>query len=297
MTVHRRSRLVATAAAIVLVEAESVLVLVSQGHADRPAPEAVLEHARDGVSRNADWQPFAGRLDGLDLVLAPAGCFKMGSTEAQLDAALDSCDRFFGEGRCQVDFDRAEGPVHEVCFERPFWIGRTEVSNRMFGSSSNTDSEVMYRGPDWPRESVTWSEAFQFCSAHRARLPTEAEWEYAARGPDGLVYPWGDDFRPANLVAGRLSPASVASASECRSWVGAFDMSGGVAEWVADWYAPYAPQSETDSGGPAVGERRVLKGGSWFSFAAFYLRAAYRDSALPDTANSTVGFRCAGDLS
>ena len=104
-----------------------------------PLPAAVLEDARAGVRENNDWQPVFRKLDGLDLVLVPAGCFTMGSTEAQLLEAVDSCERYFGPGRCKVDFAVSETPAHEVCFSDPFWIGETEVTNRQYGSNSSTD--------------------------------------------------------------------------------------------------------------------------------------------------------------
>lgn len=270
-------------------------LLVRSWSRSQPLPGSLLEKARAGVSRNADWKPIVRRLDDLDMALVPAACFPMGSTTLQLPEATDSCERFFGSGKCQVDFEQSETPAHEVCFDHPFWIGETEVTNREYGSSSSTDVVAMYRGPSWPRETVTWQEASQFCMAHHARLPTEAEWEFAARGPDGLIYPWGDAFDPERLVSGRLSPADVASVPAGVSWVGAFDMSGGVSEWVADRYAAYRPASATDSHGSADGSRRVLRGGSWFTFASFYVRTAHRESATPDTANSTIGFRCARD--
>ena len=271
-------------------------LLLGSGSRTQPPPPSVLEQARAGVSRNSDWQPILRRLDGLDMVLVPAGCFTMGSTALQLTESIASCEKFFGGGKCQVDFAQSETPPHEVYFDQPFWIGVTEVTHRLYGSSSSTDMKAMYRGPSWPRETVTWHEAAQFCLAHNARLPTEAEWEFAARGPDGLIYPWGDEFHPERLISGRLSPADVASVPAGVSWVGGFDMSGGVAEWVADWYAPYTEANTTNSQGPADGQQRVLRGGSWFSFASFLVRTSHRESASPDTANSTIGFRCARDL-
>jgi formylglycine-generating enzyme required for sulfatase activity len=262
----------------------------------QPPPAQVLERARAGVSRNSDWQPIIRRFDNLDMALVPAGCFTMGSTAHQLTVAVESCERFFGSGKCQVDFEESETPPHQVCFDAPFWIGKTEVTNRLYGSNSSSDMQAMYRGPNWPRESVTWQEASRFCLAHHARLPTEAEWEFTARGPDGLIYPWGNEFDLERLISGRLSPANVASIQAGASWVGASDMSGGVAEWVADWYAPYSQASATNPQGPAGGQERVIRGGSWFSFAAFFVRTSHREPADPDTANNTIGFRCARNL-
>jgi iron(II)-dependent oxidoreductase len=259
----------------------------------RQLPDTAPELAAKGVSRNADWAPIVLRLDGLDMTLVPAGCFIMGSTDLQLVSAINSCERFFGSGKCQVDFRKSETPPHEVCFNHPFWIGQNEVTNRLFGSSSSTE---MYREPSWPRDTVTWYEASRFCLSHHARLPTEAEWEFAARGPDGRLFPWGDRFDLALVVSGRLSPENAGSIQAGASWVGALDMSGGVQEWVADWYGPYPASDETDPVDPQNGQQRVLRGGSWFSFAAFLLRTAHREPASPDASNSTIGFRCARDF-
>lgn len=256
-------------------------------------PEAVMRVAIAGVDRNAEWTPVVRVVGGLAMALVPSGCFAMGSTDAELEAAVDSCERFYGRGKCPHDFASMEQPVHRVCFETPFWIGRTEVSNREYGSSSSTDMETMYRGPHWPRESVNWDEARRFCAGRGLRLPTEAEWEYAARGPDGLIYPWGNEFDLEKVVSGRLSPEDVGFHRQVVSWVGAYDLSGGIAEWAADAVAPYSlhPSTADLSGG-----MRVVRGGSWFSFAAFLLRGAHREAFEPDHATSVIGVRCAGDL-
>jgi formylglycine-generating enzyme required for sulfatase activity len=220
----------------------------------------------------------------------------MGSTGDQLHEALDSCERYFGPGKCKVDFAGSETPAHEVCFENPFWIGETEVTNRQYGSNSSTDMTNMYRGPEWPRETVTWDEASQYCLTHGARLPSEAEWEYAARGPSNLIYPWGNEYDLSKVISGRLNPEDVASTPGGMSWVGAFDQSGSVEEWVADWFAPYTAGSTTDPQGPAAGQMRVLRGGDWYSYSGFFVRTTQRDAQTPDTANSTIGFRCVRDV-
>lgn len=258
-----------------------------------PLPEAVARRAVTGVERNAEWTPIHRTVGGLAMALAPSGCFSMGSTDAELATALESCDRFYGRGKCPHDFGAAEQPVHRVCFEEPYWIGLTEVTNREYGSSSSTDMESMYRGPKWPRESVSWNEAQRFCRERGLRLPTESEWEYAARGPDGLIYPWGNEFDLEKVVSGRLSPEDVGFHRDVVSWIGAYDLSGGVGEWVADAYSPYAshPPAELPADGP-----HVVRGGSWFSFAAFLLRSAHREALDPNYATSVVGFRCAADF-
>jgi formylglycine-generating enzyme required for sulfatase activity len=293
---HKRSILVASSSILVLIVFIIALSVVKSWSISQPPPSAILEQATAGVRHNSDWQPFIRRFDSLDMLLVPAGCFSMGSTDLQLMEAIKSCDRFYGNGKCEVDFAMSETPHHKVCFEQPFYISRTEVTNRQYGSSSSTDMNAMYRAPLWPRETVTWQAAAQFCADHHARLPSEAEWEYSARGPDNLIYPWGNEFHPDNVVSGRLTPANVASKPGGASWVGAFDMSGNAAEWVADEYAPYAQTSSIISIAQEGTQKKVVRGGTWFSFAAFYVRTSQRDSATPDTANSTIGFRCARDL-
>jgi formylglycine-generating enzyme required for sulfatase activity len=261
-----------------------------------PIHTSQLEQASAGVRQNADWHPIIRHLNGINMALVPAGCFTMGSTDLQLEEAFDSCNRFFGAAKCQYDFPQTEQPIHKVCFERPYWIGVTEITNKQYGSSSSTDLTTMYRGPAWPRETVNWAQAVDFCQARGARLPTEAEWEFAARGPDNLIYPWGDTFDPAFLISGTLSPGTAGLKREGVSWVGTYDMSGGVEEWVADWYGPYTSEPKTNPAGPRDGEYKVTRGGSWFSFASFFVRTTQRVPNDPDYASSVVGFRCAGDL-
>jgi formylglycine-generating enzyme required for sulfatase activity len=264
--------------------------------AEGPISDAQRRLAFDGIRVNGDWDPVLRRRGGLDMALVPAGCFRMGSTDAELAIALDSCDRFYGRGGCPHDFPAAEQPVHEVCFARPFWLGRTEVTNREYGSSSSTDASAMFRGPDWPRESVTWQEAQDFCLGRRLRLPTEAEWEYAARGPDGLIFPWGNEFDLAKVVSGRLSPENVGFHEDVVSWVGAYDLSGGIAEWMADGNGANPFEIPADPRRSAADEPRAVRGGSWFSFAAFMLRAAQREAFDPGYRSSVVGFRCGADF-
>ena len=136
-------------------------------------PPNIMQLAEQGVSRNAEWTPHIQDFDGVEMVLVPAGCFMMGSEEGEDD----------------------EKPVHEVCFREPFWIDRFEVSNAQFEQFNGQAA----RSSNWtdgnlPRETITWFEARDFCELRGGRLLTEAEWEYAARGPDGLTYPWGNNY-------------------------------------------------------------------------------------------------------
>lgn len=239
-----------------------------------PTPDP-LQAAYTPVARNDDWTPVTQEFDGVAMVLVPAGCFMMGSEKG---------------------YDE-EKPVHQVCFEEPFWIDKTEVTNGQFAQFNGQAVSVSYwTGADRPREQITWTEAQAFCESRGARLPTEAEWEYAARGPDGLVYPWGNEWDGSRVVWNRSSSegtASVGSLPAGASWVGALDLSGNVWEWVADWYGPYPEGSQVNPTGPASGEYRVLRGGSWGDPITDYFRASCRNGGNPRYGFNYRGFRCA----
>jgi serine/threonine-protein kinase len=205
--------------------------------------------------------------EGVEIALVPAGCFMMG----------------------REDGSDNEQPVHEVCFDEPFWIDIYEVTNAQYGSSGE------WEGDNRPRERVSWHDAVAHCESRGARLPTEAEWEYAARGPDGLVYPWGDSFIRDNVVYSGNShrqTAAVGSRPDGASWVGALDMGGNVWEWVADWYGTYPSEAQVNPGGPSSGSERVLRGGSWLNYPDS-LRGDQRVRLNPDFTYDDDGFRCA----
>ena len=231
------------------------------------------------------WQPVIDEkyLDtyGVEMVLVPAGCFWMGSM-----------------------FEFNETPLNEVCFDEPFWIDRLEVSNgQMERLGGVTDSESEWTGPDQPRERITWFEARAFCESRDARLPTEAEWEYAARGPDSLVHPWGNEFNENWVIGYRAvedGTAPVGSIPEGASWVGALDMVGNVWEWTSTIYDqdrfpyPYDPNDGREEYSDDQGLDHVLRGGS-FTFAANRLRGAFRSwdmAASRGESDFNVGFRC-----
>lgn len=239
---------------------------------------------------NAEWTPAIQSVNGIPMALMPAGCFQMGSSEAQLREAQFWCDKFNGAFGCNEDFS-VEQPVHEVCFEHPFYIDQLEVSNRAYGEMAGNDLKQVFpfdREWAWPRDTVSWDEAARFCEERGARLPTEAEWEYAARGPDSLIYPWGNSFDPMDVNWNSGHPYDTGTKKEWVSWVGAYDLAGGVAEWVNGWFAPY--------GSDAIGDLHVVRGGHWFSRAAYFWRSAAREPLAADYQSSTVGFRCAMDF-
>lgn len=260
--------------------------------------------------------------DGIDMIHVPAGDFAMGTDQG----------------------DRQEGPSHVVHLDA-YWIDRFETTNRAFqrfvqdtGLETLAEREgrsVIYRdggyhtieGASWWRPSgpgsdlsgrldhpvvqIAWDEADAYCRWAGKRLPTEAEWERAARGTDRRTYPWGaagshTPLARANAGArncchesahdGYLNTAPVGSFPQGASPVGAHDMAGNVWEWTGDHFDPnfYSVSPRRNPTGAASGDERVLRGGSWISYS-FMLRTAYRGHHTPDTRHNYSGFRCARD--
>jgi formylglycine-generating enzyme required for sulfatase activity len=256
-----------------LIASPMVAAANAAGRVSASQVEASIEHTSvnqvSGVEHNADWKPVSKTFSGIEMVLVPAGCMMMGSEAGSHD----------------------ELPVHQQCFDEPFWIDRTEMTN------GQLHSRGYWSGSERPRENVTWFMAQEFCESRGGRLPTEAEWEYAARGPDGLEYPWGNTFDGSKVIWYTFETKEVGSKPDGASWVGALDMSGGVWEWVSSIYWPYpydpADGREADGGLDNI-DRRVLRGGSWEITDAANLRAANRFSADPDDwGYGLIGFRCA----
>ena len=226
-------------------------------------------------SSNSDWEPISHVFeDGVERVLVPVGCFQMGSVDGWDD----------------------EQPVHEQCITEPFWLDKYEVTNALYGSVGCSDWSSE---PDQPRNCVTWIEAQAFCEAHGGNLPTEAQWEYAARGVESWVYPWGNEYVSEYVIGeddptyGDTKTAPVGSRPEGASWVGTLDQSGNVWEWTATRYDPYPYELGDDSYDSGDNRTRVLRGGSWWSGDSGYLRSSSRYSGSPDYSGGNDGFRCA----
>jgi formylglycine-generating enzyme required for sulfatase activity len=225
--------------------------------------------------------------DGAEMVLVPAGEFTMGSNE----------------------YDD-EKPPRRVYLDA-FHIDKYEVTNaqyRRFVQATNRAAPSWYwndpkfNGSTQPVVGVSWHDAAAYCGWAGKRLPTEAEWEKAARGTDGRKYPWGEawDASRANSDDSKLGrTAPVGSYATGASPYGAQGMAGNVWEWVADWYAAdyYQRSPERNPKGPESGQYRVVRGGSWVS-APLNLRASGRLnlSTSPDARGYYVGFRCARGL-
>lgn len=218
------------------------------------------------------------------MVLVPEGDFVMGSDNG----------------------DEDERPVHTVYLDE-FYIDKYEVTNSDYrvcvvdGVCKPPQDMTNYNNPEYenhPVVYVDWEMARTYCDWRDAQLPTEAQWEKAARGMDARTYPWGEgiacsqanylscieDTQPFDSYAGSLSP------------YGAYNMAGNVWEWVADWYSPAYDASETDNPvGAESGERRVLRGGGWNQHE-YLLRTSARLGVVPTDVFLSFGFRCASDV-
>ena len=246
-----------------------------------PAVEpGVAASAKAGISMNAEWDPYLATMNGVEMVLVPAGCFPMGSNAGHSTGGM--------------------APVHKVCFTEPFWLDIYEVSQAQFAEfGGEAARESCFKGPNRPRECLTWFEAQDFCELRGARLPSEAEWEYAARGPDGLRFPWGETFEPDYVIFpanSRQETADVGGRPGGASWVGAQDLSGNVWEWANDWYGEFyygtLEDGTVNPQGPEAGTQRVLRGGSWVTLSVVrFIAIRYQDE--PDDWTPSHGFRCA----
>jgi formylglycine-generating enzyme required for sulfatase activity len=227
--------------------------------------------------------PSTPRSDGMVMVYIPAGTFKMGSETGSSN----------------------ESPVHDVTLDA-FWMDQIEVTNAMYAQCVDAgECEIpseQYRFGDptydaYPVVYVDWARADAYCKWTGGRLPTEAEWEYAARGgSDGKIYPWGDDApictegapNGANFSSCNKN-GSIAVKTFSPNGFNLYDMAGNVWEWVADWYERYP--GNTDSNSSYGTQYRVLRGGSWVN-VEYVLRVSYRLTYGPDVSYVSFGFRC-----
>ena len=230
---------------------------------------------------------LSNKADRQEYVWIPAGNFKMGCVPA--------------DKKCLPE----EKPQHQVTISHGFWMGRTEVTIDSYARYVALDKKTrkMPKKPDFktdgnhPITMVAWNDAAAFCGFAGGRLPTEAEWEYAARvGKDDEIYPLNDensrdkanfDGKKGNDVYEFTAPVGKFDRSE---W-GLFDMAGNVWEWCLDWFSKtyFTEQPITDPKGPATGTKHVARGGSWFSDPKKHLRLSYRDGF---DAGNNIGFRC-----
>lgn len=213
--------------------------------------------------------------DGLTYVWIPPGKFMMGCSP--------------GDKECEGD----EKPQHEVMITKGFWMGQTPVTQEAYSHLTGTNLS-WFRGPRLPAEKVNWNEALAYCTATGMHLPTEAEWEYAARAGstaarygdlDEIAWYATNSGRRTHDV-GRMKPNAF----------GLYDMLGNVFQWTDDWSGDkyYERSPASDPAGPATGKRRILRGGSFWG-NPMGIRASVRAKDDPATRVSDIGFRCVGD--
>jgi serine/threonine protein kinase len=227
--------------------------------------------------------------DGMTLLYVPAGEFTMGNN----------------------DGNDKEKPAHTVYLDA-YWMDQTEVTTAMYAkcvdagackppSDTSSYTRSSYYGNsqfnNYPIIFVDWYQAKNYCEWVDGRLPTEAEWEKAARGTDGRIYSWGNNYPNSNLLnynGENDDTQAVGSYPGGASPYGLLDMAGNVWEWVADWYDKgyYVHSPSSNPLGPSSGEFRVMRGGSW-SYTANEVRSASRFSYDPSVPYGSIGFRCA----
>jgi len=246
------------------------------------------------------------------MMYVPEGSFLMGSHTSDPDASAD------------------EKPQHEVYLDA-YWMDAYEVSNEMFAAFvqetgyqtaaeqqgysymySPSGTWESYSGVNWrhpmgentsaedtlPVVHVNYYDASAYCAWAGGRLPTEAEWEKAARGDDGRLYPWGSNFNSDYLhYYSTGGPVSVFRFPEGQSPYGVFNMAGNVFEWTNDWYSAdyYSISPHDNPTGPTHGEWIALRGGSWNS-SQRNVRVTHRDISEPGYMNFLLGFRCVTDV-
>ncbi len=224
-------------------------------------------------------------------VFVPRGSFLMGTDDGATD----------------------EGPEHEVRLDA-FWMDRTEVTNEQYaacvaaGECSEPKSFASYSRANYyladgfagfPVIHVTWYDARRYCTWAGGSLPTEAQWEYAARSPEGRVFPWGDEPASCAFVnyAGTCNGDTdhVESRPVGKSWVNALNLAGNVTEWVNDWFSSsaYGRSVRTNPQGTPTGLTKVLRGGAWDDRAVWVRSFSRYQKADPDDQNDQIGFRCA----
>lgn len=235
---------------------------------------------------------FTDPTTGMEFVLVPGGCFQMGDT--------------FGDG------DGYEMPVHEVCVD-DFYMGKYEVTQGEYTRIIGSNPSHFKKGDRYPVEQVSWDDAQDFIkklnshSGKHYRLPTEAEWEYAARnggkkvrfgtgkdtiGPDEANFNASSKYAKPYSRPGTYREQTVAVGSFAPNGLGLYDISGNVWEWCHDWFDIdyYDKSPKMNPTGPSSGSYRVLRGGSWF-ISPRHVRAASRLRLMPDYAHSYLGFR------
>ncbi|MBD3334715.1 MAG: SUMF1/EgtB/PvdO family nonheme iron enzyme [Candidatus Eisenbacteria bacterium] len=245
------------------------------------AAEPAKKEAAPTEPRTRDFEIYPGVM--MEFVWIPPGEFVMGSPFTEKERSYD------------------EGPRHPVTITEGFWLGRYEVTQEQWTGVMGSNPALGEPAPDIPIQNISFSDAQDFvmtlnekAGAELYRLPTEAEWEYACRAGTETAYYYGDNPNALRRYAiyNRSSGHRVRAVGQRKPnpW-GLYDMYGNVWEWCSDWYAEtYSQRPQTDPQGPPEGSERVIRGGSWGSYAP-QCRSAFRGHTTPLRTNSAIGLR------
>ncbi|MBI5428027.1 MAG: formylglycine-generating enzyme family protein [Nitrospinae bacterium] len=236
------------------------------------------------------------------MAFIPGGVYEMGSKKSLMEIQMDPTD-ILNPDRHTLG---PEDPAHEVDIDA-FYIDLYEVTNadyRKFLEAANHEKPRFWEDPELndPRQpvvGVSWTDAERYCAWNKKRLPTEAEWEKAARGKKPVTYPWGEDppdKSKLNFNDEFKKPLPVGSFEAGKSDHGVYDLSGNVAEWVQDWHWAqyYLFSAKKNPRGPKKGQYKVVRGGHWMSVPDD-TRLTYRNASVPSVKNKLFGFRCVKD--
>ncbi len=277
-------------------------------------PEPIIEENEPPLGTTA-----VNDTDDAKMAYVPSGEFPMGLSDSELDWIMSQEWEMSLERKNYTD----EQPQHMVSLDG-FWIYTNEVTNAQFAAFLNAMGNQQEGGMPWydldsgygqidnngtwmaqsgfanyPAIEVTWYGATAYCGWAGGHLPTEAQWEKAARGTEGRRFPWGDampDCNHANFGTCENGTVAVGSYPAGASPCGALDMSGNAGEWVADWYGEtYYGSSPSESPlGPTTGEYRVIRGGAWILYGWFQMTTS-RTMNAPQESDIMTGFRCVVD--
>jgi formylglycine-generating enzyme required for sulfatase activity len=248
-----------------------------------------VAHVGAGESAGQEGGSPRGPAGELTWVTVPPGVFQMGCVSQDTSCGAN------------------ERPRHEVVISRGFAMTATPITVGQYRVYVESAPSKMPRQPEWSGErhpvvETTWTEAQNFCTWAGGRLPTEAEWEYAARaGRDGMLYPWGDDFGKGRVNVGGYDGTEGTQTIEVATFAanafGLFDVVGNVWQWVSDWYDEQYFQSSpsADPPGPPDGRFRVARGASWKPYPKL-LRISNRGRFAPEHHNYYLGLRCVREV-
>ncbi len=325
----RRPLVMAGVAALMVVVGGAVVLASSSGDGDETEspPDSQAESTKVTAPKTARPAPSAIPTCAEDMAEVKTAMFFMGSDETTALEFEKPAHQVKLSAYC-IDLHEVTVAEYKVCSDKGeckraskvnVWMDIDTKQRAAFDPLCNMNDPV--GRADHPVNCVTFRMAQHFCENQGKRLPTEAEWELAARGTDGRIYPWGDE----PPTAAHLN----ACGTECAAWakkhkqkmsamydeddgyphtapVGSFpmgkttyglvDVVGNVWEWVGDWYMPYTNEDQTDPQGPERAEKRVIRGGAWNGGHAAWVRPTFRYRDYPDIKSYGIGFRCARSL-